>query len=655
MDASSSSSSSSRYRHTCIPSVVPPGVDPTSVDFRTFFPYIPNEVKHRKRTSRPQLKVLEDVYRKDTKPNAAVRKKLAAELDMLPRAVQVSCLSRPSPSLVPPLNPPSRRAKDKQLRKRAAAQHLQTDESNTTTATAPHDEHQPGPISSDLTENLSEQTHERESPRLSPADFSSFAPDSSVSPTGLQQSPPATPVDALHLVDPDLYNCSARLAAHLSYLSRTLISSLPNSADRRKSLDVNCYRLMQHPYATVAREKNEALLAKSPLSPPGSTQALTRPSSTMGPIRSAPLPPYCTSISDNLARCLLRPQSIPPRFPARRSYENRPFAFASRAPPPSIPGPLPRPDFQFGESSSNSPQNASPEGDTPLSSSSGSSAQASSPDMSISLLHRWSFPRGSTTSITSATSVNGVPPHCSLREGDGDAEDTISTTPSSSMGCLSRFGSVASVTGSESSVMFSDVSSCVAVDMGGDPGGRRGSCGSGQLLETRMSGLNVNYHQNHGNMGTHPPSGYTSSSTMSPSDRHSPKETSSLSCPPLSRSGSMYEFGGIPHSEIPLVRRGSMPPAVHAPPPFRNRTYTSIRTICMCRTPVRKPSTLWSSGLQVQGTMPPSPINTFLPKMLVLSYLTPLLLVPQTEHTHGHITSTSSRISFDTTHIRRRT
>lgn len=82
---------SSRYTTgtTCIPSLFPPGVDPNTVDFRTFFPYIPNEVKHRKRTSRTQLKVLEDIFRKDTKPNAALRKKLAAELDMLPRAVQV--------------------------------------------------------------------------------------------------------------------------------------------------------------------------------------------------------------------------------------------------------------------------------------------------------------------------------------------------------------------------------------------------------------------------------------------------------------------------------------------------------------------------------------------------------------------------------------
>ena len=86
---------------------VPPGYDPAQVDVRTFYPsvlpiheaspavsdawrrYQPNEVKHRKRTTRPQLKVLEDVYRYDKKPNAGLRKKLADELGMTPRGVQV--------------------------------------------------------------------------------------------------------------------------------------------------------------------------------------------------------------------------------------------------------------------------------------------------------------------------------------------------------------------------------------------------------------------------------------------------------------------------------------------------------------------------------------------------------------------------------------
>ncbi|KAI0694348.1 hypothetical protein BC835DRAFT_1255740, partial [Cytidiella melzeri] len=47
---------------TCVPSLIPPGIDPAQVDIRTFYPYQPNEVKHRKRTTRPQLKVLENVY-----------------------------------------------------------------------------------------------------------------------------------------------------------------------------------------------------------------------------------------------------------------------------------------------------------------------------------------------------------------------------------------------------------------------------------------------------------------------------------------------------------------------------------------------------------------------------------------------------------------
>ncbi len=97
---------------TCVPSLIPPGIDPAHVDMRTFYPYVlpfcplaadvvgdvlttvacryqPNEVKHRKRTTRQQLKVLEDVYKYDTKPNASLRKRLAEELGMLPRGVQV--------------------------------------------------------------------------------------------------------------------------------------------------------------------------------------------------------------------------------------------------------------------------------------------------------------------------------------------------------------------------------------------------------------------------------------------------------------------------------------------------------------------------------------------------------------------------------------
>jgi hypothetical protein len=68
-------------------------IDSAAVDFRAFYPYTPNEVKHRKRTTSAQLKVLETVFKKDTKPNAILRNELAAELEMSTRGVQVSpCL-----------------------------------------------------------------------------------------------------------------------------------------------------------------------------------------------------------------------------------------------------------------------------------------------------------------------------------------------------------------------------------------------------------------------------------------------------------------------------------------------------------------------------------------------------------------------------------
>ncbi|ORZ08104.1 homeobox domain-containing protein, partial [Absidia repens] len=45
--------------------------------------------KHRRRTSRAQLKILEKSFLENTKPNASVRRYLAQELDMTPRGVQI--------------------------------------------------------------------------------------------------------------------------------------------------------------------------------------------------------------------------------------------------------------------------------------------------------------------------------------------------------------------------------------------------------------------------------------------------------------------------------------------------------------------------------------------------------------------------------------
>lgn len=62
------------------------GMGPSAVDFRTFYPYTP---KRRKRTTHDQLKILEDTFKRDTKPDGVLRKRLAVELGMAPRGVQV--------------------------------------------------------------------------------------------------------------------------------------------------------------------------------------------------------------------------------------------------------------------------------------------------------------------------------------------------------------------------------------------------------------------------------------------------------------------------------------------------------------------------------------------------------------------------------------
>jgi hypothetical protein len=56
--------------------------------FRPTF-YNPFEIKHRRRTSRAQFKVLEKTFSENPKPNAAIRRWLAQKLVMTPRGVQV--------------------------------------------------------------------------------------------------------------------------------------------------------------------------------------------------------------------------------------------------------------------------------------------------------------------------------------------------------------------------------------------------------------------------------------------------------------------------------------------------------------------------------------------------------------------------------------
>lgn len=59
-----------------------------SGDFKPTF-YNPFEVKHRRRTTKAQHKILEKAFAENQKPSAGIRRQLALRLGMTPRAVQV--------------------------------------------------------------------------------------------------------------------------------------------------------------------------------------------------------------------------------------------------------------------------------------------------------------------------------------------------------------------------------------------------------------------------------------------------------------------------------------------------------------------------------------------------------------------------------------
>jgi hypothetical protein len=87
---------------------VSPTVNEYNSEYRSSHAAHPFEVKHRRRTTRAQFKVLEASFRDNPKPNAAVRKSVSQQLDMPIRAVQIWFQNR--------------RAKAKAVAKREAGQ-----------------------------------------------------------------------------------------------------------------------------------------------------------------------------------------------------------------------------------------------------------------------------------------------------------------------------------------------------------------------------------------------------------------------------------------------------------------------------------------------------------------------------------------------------
>ncbi|KAL4266368.1 Homeobox domain-containing protein [Pleurotus pulmonarius] len=507
------------------PCILPHSMDPTSTDFRAFFPYTPNEVKHRKRTTSAQLKVLETIFKSDTKPNASRRKDLASQLDMTARGVQVWFQNR--------------RAKEKNKASKAAhgagklapgevdQQQLEespspsaeptdtTAESLNTTDIADASSQPPSPVDvgrpffhinthNPVTADSSANTSWQSSPIDPPTSISSFASRSS---NNLSDIPISSyrrgslPVNALLPTS----------STQLSY-GPPLIDQYDPLA-RRRSVDASLQRLAHNPYAGVARARNAQLF--------GSTRIVAHghhhPAVYYGP-GGRPNVQHRSTVPPEMdlrraAGHTSRMSSLTPCESGRLSVPNHLVSQRPNTQP--LPGPLPSPDFSFG----------APYPD-------------SSPPLTTPALDDRSSPDSFQFNYRS---------------------DELETEDDSSFGGPSRFGSLVSVA-SDSSTFYSTEGMCGLEDRPDIKFMRRDSCAP--VFLDMMKGLGVN-----------PLSSHRSDSQLSTSyaDAGTPNASS---VPPADTQDIIEESNEYP-SPATTVSPGGSPPALQTSTASKNNVLIS--------------------------------------------------------------------------------
>jgi hypothetical protein len=444
-----------------------PPMDPSAVDFRAFYPYTPNEVKHRKRTTSTQLKTLETIFKRDTKPNGPLRVELAAKLGMTPRGVQVWFQNR--------------RAKEKNKTGRptnTAPTHADALDQDTSAVQEVEEliadssvELGTSPAHVDMIDSPESPSQSPNPPSTSPPALHIVTESSS---TSWQDYPvvDAVPIDQPSYADINLH-AGRRGSLPVNALPHTGRSTNgPPQVDsfdpfaRRLSVDASLLRLANNPYAHLARAKNGALFG---------TRGMTTRQHSLSRVpyapyaqrvvpRGAPMPSRLDirrASADSRAYRLSSRAGGPPSPSPLSSYhvmrgslpEHNLYTVSSRPLPPPIPGPLPSPNFSFGAASTPS-----------MASASSGDSERNSPDSLQSFTFR--------------------------REEFDEDEGT-----SASYDGLSRFGSIASVATSDSSVhssYYNDVSACAPDhEADFDISGRRDSCTSVHFISL-MSDLDVN-------------------------------------------------------------------------------------------------------------------------------------------------------------------
>jgi hypothetical protein len=336
-----------------------PQMDTNPQDFRAFYPYIPNEVKHRKRTSSAQLKVLESVFKTDTKPNAMLRKELSQQLGMTARGVQVWFQNR--------------RAKEKNRAQKAitaapgelSSSPLAKTCSSPSSPSSPLQSERSSAAPTELASDASTQSNE-----LSLSSAPSAWPQELYSTPRHNTDPCAShnirrgslPVNALMPHEYALPDHSPPLLDHIDHNYRRL------------SVDDSLGRLRSNPYANVARLRNTSasnnVLSISRQNQRGYPFYGGRPQLCRG----ATMPHDSRRFSVDVLGSSTSPSPSPssPYHPSASLPDNNLYSGSTR---PmrlrSLPGPLPTPNFSFGNPSTTPPNAAIEEHVDPLCNSNG--------------------------------------------------------------------------------------------------------------------------------------------------------------------------------------------------------------------------------------------------------------------------------------------
>ncbi|KDQ21834.1 hypothetical protein BOTBODRAFT_214576 [Botryobasidium botryosum FD-172 SS1] len=284
----------------------------------------PFEVKHRKRTSRQQFRVLEDTFLRNQKPNAVVRRAIAQQVGMTLRGVQVWFQNR--------------RAKLKKQAKAAAAAN----------PSAPS-EHEEEEEEEELHASTSAPVPYPLQPEHFPLDTPVSLPDLENAPSGSLSHADDDEDDEALLPRPFLpYALDSHYVPTPTYVYRSRAPENP-LLGRRKSLPASHLRLPHHPYAPQPlahgirhasqshsdRRSHHFVWPPTPLSPPRHSHEPHRQDSSSSELTQRPHSSTISPVDSNTDAQLL----YPPRIDI----------------PSPLPGPLPTPDFSFGCPSSASP------------------------------------------------------------------------------------------------------------------------------------------------------------------------------------------------------------------------------------------------------------------------------------------------------------